>query len=63
LLWCALTTRGQMLNAGADPWWLVSSHRGSATQPEAGLMAGKHSSGGGRLSHLRGSSKEQWARW
>ncbi|ELK26981.1 hypothetical protein MDA_GLEAN10016880 [Myotis davidii] len=33
----ALTTRGQMLNAGAAPWWTVRSHRWSTAQPEAGL--------------------------
>ncbi|ELK36382.1 RNA polymerase II-associated protein 3 [Myotis davidii] len=55
--------KGHMLNAGASPWWSVRYHRGSAAQPEAGLMAGERSGGGGSLSYLHGSTKEQQTEW
>lgn len=46
-LWCALTTKGQTLNAGTAPWWSVRPHRWSATHPEAEFTAGEHRGGGG----------------
>lgn len=61
LLWDALTSRGQALNAGAFPWWSVCSHSGV---PLSG-QTGKRSRRGARLSHLHGSATErqQQAEW